>query len=52
MAKKAKYGYRRNYYGNVVEDDRIKEEEYVNEYHDNSDYDPEDDNDSLYQYYK
>ena len=44
---KPKYGYARDRFGRVQERDSYREDRSVNPYHSNSNYDREDDNDSL-----
>lgn len=39
---------RRNYWGNLYEEDIYKENRVEEQHYDYSDYDPEDDNDSFY----
>ena len=52
MPKKAEYGYRRNMYGNLYDEDRYQEDKNPNEYNDYASYDPEDDNESLSEPYE
>lgn len=46
--KKPKYGYARDYFGRIQERDHYIENRSTNSYHDNSSFDREDDNDSIY----
>ena len=46
--RKPKYGYARDYFGRIQERDHYIENRSINSYHDNSNYDREDDHDSMY----
>ena len=46
--RKPKYGYARDYFGRIQERDHYIENRPTNSYHDNSNYDREDDHDSIY----
>lgn len=46
--KRHKYGYARDYFGRIQERDHYVENRSINSYHSNSNYDREDDNDSIY----
>ena len=46
--KKPKYGYARDYFGRIQERDHYVENRSINSFHSNSNYDREDDNDSIY----